>query len=315
MSISIIGTGKIVGEVLAMLRQEQLAVRVDAILAHRNLERAQRLAGEYGIAKVYTDYPTLLAETASDFIYIANVNDQHYPYALQALQRGRNVIIEKPICLKASELDELIAVARTKGLYLFEAMTFRHMPNYEALRDDVAKIGRIRLVEANFSQYSSRYDQYREGIVLPVFDPAHAGGALLDLGIYNISLVTALFGQPDSACYYPNRGFNGIDTSGTMVMRYAGFVAVCSAAKDAYGDSHFTIEGEKGYIRIRGAVGEFRVYELHVQGEATVVVNRQAGAHRLSHEFLRFIEIYAQRDSRRMNELLEQAQTAISVYS
>lgn len=296
-----------------MLRQERLGVRVDAIFAHRNLERAHRLAEEYGIARVYTDYPMLLEETTSDFIYIANVNDQHYPYALQALQRDRNVIIEKPICLKTSELDELIDVARMKGLFLFEAMTFRHMPNYKALRDDVAKIGRIRLVEANFSQYSSRYDQYRAGVVMPVFDPAHAGGALLDLGIYNISLVTALFGPPDEACYYPNRGFNGVDTSGTMVMRYADFVAVCSAAKDAYGESHFTIEGEKGYIRIRGAVGEFREYELYVHGEATVVVNRQAGTHRLSHEFIRFIEIYAQRDTRRMNELLEQARTAIGV--
>ena len=170
-------------------------------------------------------------------------------------------------------------------------------------------------MEANFSQYSSRYDQYKEGVVLPAFDPAHAGGALLDLNIYNISLATSLFGQPDGAYYYPNTGFNGVDTSGTMVMQYADFVAVCSAAKDAHGDSHFTIEGEKGYIRIIGAVGEFREYELHVHGEATVVVNQQAGAHRLSHEFLRFVEIYAQRDTRRMNELLEQARTAISVYA
>ena len=316
MSISIIGTGKIVGEVLEMLRQERLEVRVDALFAHCNLERAYQLSDEYGIAKVYTDYAKLLKETTSDFIYIANVNDQHYPYAVQALQANRNLIIEKPICLTAPELDRLIQMAKERGLFLFEAMTFRHMPNFEALREDVARIGQIRLVEANFSQYSSRYDQYKKGVVLPAFDPAHAGGALLDLNIYNISLVTALFGRPDRSCYYPNKGFNGVDTSGTMMMQYADFVAVCSAAKDAYGDSHFMIEGEKGFIRINGAVGVFKEYELHVHGEAPVVVNRQAqGTHRLSYEFVNFIDIYSRRDTRRMDELLEQAQKALTVLS
>ena len=110
-TISIVGTGKIVAEVLLMLRQEQPAIRVDAILAHSNLERASQLADTYGIPHVYTDYGQLLHATDSDFIYIANVNDQHYPYALLALHAGRNLIIEKPVCLHPAELDDLVGAA------------------------------------------------------------------------------------------------------------------------------------------------------------------------------------------------------------
>ena len=132
MTISIIGTGKIVKEVLEMFRQERLDIGVDAIFAHSNRETAQLLAQEYGIRQVYTDYQRMLEEVDSDFYYIANVNDQHYRYALQALQARRNVIVEKPVCLSSTELDELVGVAQKNGLYIFEAMTIRHMPNFAA---------------------------------------------------------------------------------------------------------------------------------------------------------------------------------------
>ena len=316
MTISIIGTGKIVKEVLEMFRQERLDIGVDAIFAHSNRETAQLLAQEYGIRQVYTDYQRMLEEVDSDFYYIANVNDQHYRYALQALQARRNVIVEKPVCLSSTELDELVGVAQKNGLYIFEAMTIRHMPNFAALKEDVGRLGKISIVEANYSQYSSRYDQYKQGVVLPAFDPNRAGGALLDLNIYNISLIASLFGRPTGKQYYANKGFNGVDTSGTMVLQYADFVAVCTAAKDAHGDSHVTIEGERGYIRINGAANEFTEYELHLKGEDTVVVNRQNGeTNRLAYEFRNFIDIYSAKDSQRMTALLRQTQDAIGGYT
>ncbi|MBP5360154.1 MAG: Gfo/Idh/MocA family oxidoreductase [Bacteroidaceae bacterium] len=314
-TIGVIGTGKIVGEVLEMLRQERLDFKVNSIYAHSNVERARRLADTYNINKVYTDYETLLSEDRSDMLYIANVNDQHFPYAQKALQSGRNVIIEKPICLKAKELDTLITVARDRHLYIFEAMTLRFAPNFIRLKEDVKKLGKISIFEANYSQYSSRYDQYKQGIVLPAFDPAHAGGALLDLNIYNITFVVSLFGMPEQRQYYPNRGFNGVDTSGVMILQYPDFTAVCTAAKDADGDSHITIEGENGFIRANGVTSVCREYELHLRGEQPVVVKEQKPSHRLSYEFRRFSEIYEQGDYSAMTSLLNQTRAAIESYT
>lgn len=298
-----------------MLRQERLDIKVNSIYAHSNVERAGQLADTYNIDKVYTDYDELLREDLSDMVYIANVNDQHFPFALKALQASRHVIIEKPICLKAEELDTLIALARDRHLYIFEAMTIRYMPNFIRLKEDVQRLGKIRIVEANYSQYSSRYDQYRQGIVLPAFDPEHAGGALLDLNIYNITQVISLFGPPESKHYYPNRGFNGIDTSGVMIMRYPDFTAVCTASKDADGDSHITIEGERGYIHVKGVTSVCQEYELHLRGEQPVVVKEERSVHRLAYEFRRFAEIFEHRDYDAMTAMLEQTRAAIEGYT
>lgn len=314
-TISVIGTGKIAGEVLEMLRQERLSLKVSSIYAYSNMERACQLADTYNIDKVYTDYEKLLNEDMADFIYIANVNDQHFPFAMKALQAGRNVIIEKPICLMVDELDTLIAIARDAHLYIFEAMTIRFMPNFIRLKEDVKRLGKISIVEANYSQYSSRYDQYKQGIVLPAFDPEHAGGALLDLNIYNITVVVSLFGPPERKQYYPNLGFNGVDTSGIMLLQYPDFMAACTAAKDADGDSHITIEGENGYIRVNGVPSMCQEYELHLRGEQLVVVKEQSPANRLSYEFRRFVEIFEQQNYSAMTSLLAQTRAVIDSYT
>ena len=314
-TISIIGTGKIVGEVLDMLHQERLPLKVSSLYAHRNMERARQLAATYDIEKIYTDYDELLVDDRSDIVYIANVNDQHFPFARKALQAGRNVIIEKPICLKAEELDTLTALARDRHLYIFEAMTIRFMPNFVRLKEDVKRLGRISIVEANYSQYSSRYDQYKQGIVLPAFDPEHAGGALLDLNIYNITVVVSLFGPPERRQYHPNRGYNGVDTSGIMLLHYPDFTAACTAAKDADGDSHITIEGERGYIRVNGVPSMCQEYELHLRGEQPVVVREESPAGRLSYEFRRFIDIIEHHDYEAMTSLLAQTRATIESYT
>ena len=105
---------------------------------------------------------------------------------------------------------------------------------------------------ANYSQYSSRYDHYLKGEVDHSFDPEYLGGALRDINVYNIHYAVELFGAPVRTQYYPNTGFNGIDTSGTMVLEYDGFSAVCTGAKDSDGPCFVQIQGEKGYMRIEG---------------------------------------------------------------
>ena len=109
------------------------------------------------------------------------------------------------------------------------------------------RIGRVKLVQCNFSQYSGRYDAFCAGETPPVFDPACAGGALMDLGVYNVSYIVGLFGEPNQVHYTANVE-RGIDTSGILTMDYSGFKAVSIAAKDCAAPARYIIQGTKGYI-------------------------------------------------------------------
>jgi scyllo-inositol 2-dehydrogenase (NADP+) len=300
MTISVIGSGKIAGEVLGMLRTELPDIRPLSIFSHSNIERAESLAREYGIPHLYTDYGELLRCDTSDFLYIANVNTAHYAFAMKALEAGRNVIIEKPLCMTGDEAERLVATARAKGLMLIEAVSLLHMPNMKSIGAALPLLGRVRLVECDYSQYSSRYDRYLQGDVAPAFDPQYGGGALRDLNVYNLHFVVSLFGEPCSVDYHPNVGFNGVDTSGILNLHYRDFECVCSAAKDSWGRPYGQIQGEKGILRVEGPVNVLSGYELSVCNEKGQLVTTRHNAntfrHRLAHEFDAIRKMFEHRD-------------------
>ena len=150
------------------------------------------------------------------------------------------------------EAEDLVSFSREQGRFIFEAVTVLHNDVIEKMKSDLPKLGKIRMMLANYSQYSSRYDRYLAGEVDHSFDPAYLGGALRDINVYNIHYAAALFGMPIHAQYYPNTGFNEVDTSGTLVLQYDGFSAVCTGAKDSDSPCYVSIQGERGYMRIDG---------------------------------------------------------------
>ena len=131
------------------------------------------------------------------------------------------------------EAKELVDLARAKKLFVFEAITVLHNDVIAKMKENLPRLGQIRMMLANYSQYSSRYDNYLKGVVDHSFDPKYLGGALRDINVYNIHYAVELFGTPQKTHYYPNTGFNGIDVSGTMVLEYDGFSAVCTGGKDS----------------------------------------------------------------------------------
>ena len=137
-------------------------------------------------------------------MYIAVPNILHVKYTRAALEAGRHVIVEKPMAPTAAQAEELAELARSKKLFLFEAVTTQYQDNYAKLREMLPKVGAVTMVQCNFSQYSSRYDAFCAGDVQPAFDPACAGGALMDLGVYNVSYIVGLFGEPNQAKYTAN---------------------------------------------------------------------------------------------------------------
>ena len=229
MKLGILGTGKIVQEFLPWL-VEHTPFTVQAVCSTpRSAAKAAELCAQYQIPQHTTNYFELLQWV--DAVYIAVPNLQHARYARVALEAGKHVIVEKPMAVTAAETEELAALAQRKRLFLFEAMTTQYQPNYAKLRELLPRVGTVRMVQCSFSQYSSRYDAFCAGQTPPVFDPLCAGGALMDLGVYNVSYIVGLFGEPNKAVYAANMERN-IDTSGVLMMDYSGFKAVSLAAKD-----------------------------------------------------------------------------------
>ncbi|SDG28785.1 Predicted dehydrogenase [Selenomonas sp. WCT3] len=307
MKLAILGTGLIVKEgALPALRQVP-EIEVVAIFARpASREKAEKLQHGYSIPKVYTDYDELLADPEIDFVYVGLVNSVHYEYTKKALLAGKHVIVEKPFASAAREVQELRQLAIDRGLYVFEAVTLLYLPNFAAIREALPQLGKIKAVMANYSQYSSRYDRYLQGEVLPAFDPERSGGALYDINIYNLNLIIGLFGAPKAVQYTANIGFNGIDTSGVVQLQYPDFFALAMGAKDSDSPGYAVIQGEKGYIRMEGNPNELRAFELKLRGSGVkhhYELNRYS--HRMVHEFQEFAKIFAAKDYDRVKEGLE----------
>lgn len=290
-------------EVIEMLHTEAKNISITSIYAPHNKDKASALAKRYNISAVYTDYAQLLQEDTADFLYVALVNSAHYKYVRQALEANRNVIVEKPFTLSLQEAEELAALATKKHLYLFEAISSLHMPNFQFVKNSLQHIAPIHLVQCNYSQYSSRYDRYLKNDIAPAFDPNLGGGALNDLNIYNIHFVLRLFGIPNNSCYYPNIGHNGVDTSGTLVLSYSQFTATCTAAKDSTSPSFLIIQGEKGWIRIPSTANSLEKVEMMIGGEKHVYQNNTYTS-RLTNEFMDFKTIWENKDYGEMQQWL-----------
>jgi len=302
--LAIVGTGGIVKEALEALKEVQ-GVHCLAIYGREHSrDKAEELAGKYDISQIYTDYEELLQNKKIEFVYIGLVNSAHYNYAKQALLADKNVIVEKPLTSTYAEAVELVQLAQERALFLFEAMTLLHMPNFTVIKEALSTVGKLRLVQCNYSQYSSRYDTYKKSVVLPAFSPQLSGGALYDINIYNLNFVVGLFGRPFNVSYVANMGFNGIDTSGTAILRYDDFFAVCTGAKDSASPGFLLIQGEDGYIRVEGASNLLQSVEI-ATGEIVVKKNMNLYTHRMVHEFIAFNQIYEKNDKQAMTSYMQ----------
>lgn len=249
----------------------------------RTEEKAQALMNKYKGKKFYTDLDALFNDAKINTIYIATPNLLHYEQTKRALLAGKNVICEKPFVTKYSQAKELIELAKSKGLFLFEAAPTMFLPNFKVLKHELDKIGQVRLVISNYSQYSSRYDLVLKGEKPNIFNPEYAGGCLMDINFYNVLLNVALFGAPEEAVYYPNIYPGLADTSGSFVMKYDGFISQNAGAKDTWGFNFFQIEGEQGYIFVSEGSNGLKSVRVVTKG-SNKIFNEQLDPDRWNYE-------------------------------
>lgn len=310
MRIGTIGTGSIVDGFLAAANQlEQVCCTA---MYSRRRETAEPLAQKHGVSTIYTDLEGLLADPAVEVVYIASPNSLHYEHARRALEHGKHVICEKPFTSTAREAEVLLEIAMSKKLMLFEAISLIHLPNYHKIREYLPKLGPIRFIQCNYSQYSRKYNQLLAGETPNVFNPEFSGGALMDINIYNIHFVMNLFGGPDSIAYTANKHTSGIDTSGVAVLQYPEFIAECVGSKDTAGMNFVLIQGEKGYLHVNEGPNGCRSFRVQL-GEQVEEVNVQTQANWLYYELKSFRDMIAGQDLEQCYELLKYSYSVMQI--
>lgn len=312
MKLAILGAGQIVADFLPHAGDVD---GLDLVAIYGRPARRGALAEiaeRHGIRRVHTDFDECLADAEVDTVWIALPNSEHAAHARAALLAGVNVICEKPFVLGGGELVEFRRLAEERDLILVEAISNQYLANVDAMRAGLPRLGDLRLVQCEYSQYSSRYDAFREGTVLPAFDPAKGGGALMDLGIYTLHLVVGLLGRPDSVSYTPHIE-RGVDTSGVAILRYGDVTAVCICAKDSPGPSRTKIQGVDGVMVVDGTPNVVPAVVLQLRDGTEERIEQNAHPHRMVEEFRAFERMIREHDLAERDRRLDHSAAVLDV--
>lgn len=246
--IGIVGTNMITERLLeAAIAIEDF--KLTAVYS-RTSEQAEKFASNYGVTKIFTNLEEMAGSKDIDAVYIASPNSFHAQQAILFLQNGKHVLCEKPLASNACEVATMIEAAKEHQVLLMEAMKSTLLPGFKVIQDNLHKIGPIRRYFASYCQYSSRYDKYKEGIVLNAFNPKFANGALMDLGVYCLYPLITLFGEPNEVKASGVMLESGVDGEGSVVLSYDDKDAVVMYSKITNSSLPSEIQGEKGSMII-----------------------------------------------------------------
>ncbi len=309
MKIGTIGTGFIVERFIAAARMNENCEIVACY--SRTEEKGKAFAEKNQVGKVYTDLDAMFSDKEIDCIYVASPNSLHYPQSKKALLAGKNVICEKPFTSTSKELQELIEIAKKGNRFLFEAIIRLHLPNYKWLQKHWNKVGNLKFVQCNYSQYSSRYDAFLAGKKPNVFNPEFSGGAIMDINVYNIHFAVGLFGAPQKVHYFANLQ-DGIDTSGIVILDYGKFFVSLLGCKDSRSKNFSQIQGDQGYILIDQGAGRCGQVTTYLDKEETVI-GLQEISNGMFYEIQDFLKIVNQQDYQACWDLLEESRSVIEI--
>ncbi len=275
----ILGPGNIAAKfatgVAALADQEVVAV------GSRTQASADRFADRFSIRRRHTGYEALAADPEVDAIYVATPHNFHREHTILALRHGKHVLCEKPFAINAAEAQEMVDVAREAGIFLMEAMWSRFLPIIVEVRRLIADgaIGAVQMIQADFGFRASFNPASR------LFDPALGGGALLDVGVYPVSLATLLLGEPDRIAAVAALGATGIDENTGMLLGYpGGEVALLATTVRASTLQEAIILGSAGSIRLHSPWWVGNTLTLQRAGDDAEVVVRPFIANGYSHE-------------------------------
>ncbi|RJR06386.1 gfo/Idh/MocA family oxidoreductase, partial [Candidatus Parcubacteria bacterium] len=248
MRFGIIGTNWITESFIAAASEVE-GFTLTAVYS-RTHDRAEEFASKYGVDHIYTDLNDFASSDKFDAVYIASPNSLHKEQAILCMENKKHVLCEKPMASNTKEIQEMVHVAKKHNVLLMEALKTTYLPNFLAIRENLHKIGNIRRYTASYCQYSSRYDKYKEGVILNAFKPEFSNGSLMDIGIYTIYPMVVLFGAPSEIKAQAVMLESGVDGQGTVLFEYPGMEAVITHSKIVNSYIPAEIQGEEGTMVI-----------------------------------------------------------------
>jgi len=216
----------------------------------RNLERAQEFASKYSAPHVFDDLEEMAQSQLIDAVYIASPNSCHAQQALLFMKNKKHVLCEKPIASNVRELQAMIGAAQENKVLLMEALKTTFLPNFQSIKRHLPKIGTVRRIISNKCQYSSQYDAFKAGEGINTFNPLFSNGSLMDIGIYCIYPIVALFGKPNRIQASAVMLSSGVDGQGSICLTYDDMDAIIVHSKISDSQLASEIQGEKGNIVI-----------------------------------------------------------------
>ena len=254
-----------------------------AAVGSRSLEKAESWATKFG-GKPYGSYAELV-EADIDAVYVATPHQLHVSNTILALTAGRPVLCEKPFAVNSKEARSMIETAREKDLLLMEAMWSRYLPHYQQVREIVAsgELGEIFMVTADHGQPLPAHTHHR------LHAPELAGGALLDLGIYPLSLAFMLLGIPDEVKAVGTKTLSGVDATTSAVLHFSsGAQAQINTTLTTKTPCTATIIGTKGRLEIDGDFYTPTSMRVIIPGNSIREIPRNYDGHGIREQALYF---------------------------
>lgn len=240
-NLGIMGTGNI-AEIMAGTVDRMKGVRVYAV-ASRDQIRAEVFAGKHGAKKAYGSYEELAKDPKVDLIYIATPHSEHYDNALLCINEKKPILVEKSFTANAAQAKEVLDLAKEKGVFVTEAMWTRYMPLLSKIQEIIGSgiIGDITTLTCNLG--------YSIKDVPRLIEPALAGGALLDVGVYTLNFAFMLLGtgynRMESSCLLTEKG---VDEQNTVTLYYPeGRMATLVSSMNGMSDRKGIVYGTKGF--------------------------------------------------------------------
>ncbi len=242
---AVLGTGVIANEMAQALQKS--GKKLFAV-GNRTHSKAVSFAEKYGTEKVYSDFNEMFTDPEVDAVYITTPHNTHIRFMRKAIEGGKHVLVEKSITLNSAELDEAVTLAEKHNVLIGEAMTIYHMPLYRKLKDimDSGELGKVNMITLNFGSFKV-YDMNNR-----FFNRDLAGGAMLDIGVYALSLIRWFMKpDPDRMITDVRLAPTGVDEQVTMLLSNdEGQMATVALSLHSKQPKRAMISCEKAYIEI-----------------------------------------------------------------
>ncbi len=234
----------------------------------RDEATGKEFALKHGANKVYTDLKALADDKDIDAVYIASPNVFHAPQSEILLKGGKHIICEKPIAVSQAEYIKTKALADSMGIIYMEAIIPRFVKNHDIIVNAVKEIGNIAMARIDYCQLTSRYERFKKGEQVNIFDMSLAAGTLMDLGVYCVYAAVDLLGMPKDIKATASLLQNGADGGGTAIFDYDSFTAAVTYSKVGQSMVPCEIVGDKGSVIIE-KIGLYQGAYLLKDGQKT----------------------------------------------